>query len=302
MRSQVYILPLFALLVLAACSDSVTNGEGENEEYRPTALPYHDALVQNGAIRDVHDPVIMRHEDAYYLFSTGHGIPIRRSDDLISWQVTGRVFSEDIPAWAEALVPGVDFPWAPDIAYFNDRYHLYYSLSTFGSQRSVIGLATNTTLDPAAPAYEWVDRGKVIESWPGQNDFNAIDPNVAYDEDGEPWMAWGSHWGGLRMRKLDAATGLLSQEDTTVYAIASRPEHPRAIEAPFIIRHGDYYYLFASFDQYCWGAESTYKVMVGRAETITGPYVDRDGQPRRAAAPSSSKATKPFAAPATMPS
>jgi arabinan endo-1,5-alpha-L-arabinosidase len=34
-----------------------------------------------------------------------------------------------------------------------------------------------------------------------------------------------------------------------------------------------------SFDRCCRGAESTYNIRVGRAEAITGPYVDRDGTP-----------------------
>lgn len=236
------------------------------------------AQAQTGDVRDVPDPAIIEHDDQYYIFSTAAGLPIRRSDDLMRWEIIDTVF-DTLPDWTEEEVPGVEFPWAPDIAHFGGRYHLYYSLSTFGSQRSAIGLATNQTLDPGDPDYEWVDRGKVIASRPG-DDFNAIDPNVAYDEDGQPWMAWGSHWGGIRMRKLNAETGLPSEEDTTTYALASRPDDPvHAIEAPYIIRRGDFYYLFVSFDQCCQGAESTYKVMVGRSEDITGPYMDQSGQP-----------------------
>ena len=52
------------------------------------------------------------------------------------------------------------------------------------------------------------------------------------------------------------------------------------MEAPFLIRHDRYYYLFVSFDQCCQGAKSTtYHVMVGRAVKVTGPYVDKTGKP-----------------------
>ncbi|HEY8484018.1 MAG TPA: arabinan endo-1,5-alpha-L-arabinosidase, partial [Longimicrobiales bacterium] len=186
------------------------------------------------------------------------------------------VFEEMAPAWAAAEVPGVRSPWAPDIAYYNGKYYLYYSLSTFGSQRSVIALATNATLDPGSPEYRWVDHGKVLESWPGRSDFNAIDPNMAFDENGEPWLAWGSFWGGIKMRKLDPRTGLLSGEDTTTYSLAARPGQG-AVEAPFILRRGDYFYLFVSFDFCCRRASSTYHIRVGRSRKITGPYVDRAG-------------------------
>jgi len=190
-----------------------------------------------------------------------------------------------VPAWAPAAVPGTQFPWAPDISFFDGRYHLYYSLSTFGAQRSAIGLATNATLDPASSHYAWVDRGKVVESVPGVSSHNAIDPAVALDERGRPWLAWGSFWGGLKMRRLDAATGKLSREDTTTYSLAARtgvdvtrgPLDSQSVEAPFIVRHGDHYYLFASYDMCCRGERSTYNVRVGRSAAITGPYVDRDG-------------------------
>ena len=88
------------------------------------------------------------------------------------------------------------------------------------------------------------------------------------------------------MRRIDPETGKLSAYDTTLYSLASRPRTDSdqtqstqdAIEAPFIIRHDDYWYLFVSFDLCCRGAKSTYKVMVGRSRLITGPYVDKDGR------------------------
>ena len=93
------------------------------------------------------------------------------------------------------------------------------------------------------------------------------------------------------MRKLDRKTGLLSTTDTKTYALASRgvkstgprspdlPPDTEAVEAPFIFRHGDYYYLFVSWDLCCRGVKSTYRTMVGRSKKVTGPYVDKDGKP-----------------------
>ena len=51
-----------------------------------------------------------------------------------------------------------------------------------------------------------------------------------------------------------------------------------AIEAPTIVKHGDFWYLFASYDFCCRGTNSTYNVKVGRAEKVTGPYRDRAGR------------------------
>jgi len=153
---------------------------------------------------------------------------------------------------------------------------LYYAVSTFGKNGSVIGLATNTTLDEKADGFNWVDEGLVIESTAADN-YNCIDPNFVLDTDGNPWLVFGSFWTGIKMRRLDTETRKLSSDDTTLYSLAQRPNPPHAIEGPFIFKHGDFYYLFVSFDQCCQGVKSTYYVVVGRADTLTGPYTDRDG-------------------------
>jgi arabinan endo-1,5-alpha-L-arabinosidase len=251
-----------------------------------TALLPATAAAQVGDVRDVPDPAVVRHGNAYYIFATGEGIPIRRSTDLKTWRPAGRVFPTANPAWAEQKVPGTMYPWAPDIAFFNGRFHLYYAQSTFGSQNSVIALATNVTLDPADRRYRWVDHGPILESRAGVSSFNAIDPAVVVDAEGTPWMAWGSFWGGIKLRRLDAE-GKPSTVDTTIYSIAARkdtgsvqgPADTQAIEGPYIVKKDGWYYLFVSFDMCCQGANSNYNVRVGRSRSITGPYVDREGVP-----------------------
>lgn len=235
-------------------------------------------LELTGAFHNIHDPVIIKAEDAYYLYCTGPAISIRRSLDLIDWKMPFpvSVFAH-VPDWALEIIPGATNIWAPDISFYNDKYHLYYSVSTFGSNHSVIGLATNTTLDSKAEGYKWEDQGLVIESPPGGN-YNCIDANLVIDADGNAWLTFGSFWSGIKMRRLDYNTGKLSDEDTTLYSLAQRFEASGSVEAPFIIHRGDFYYLFVSFDFCCRGADSTYRVMVGRSESVTGPYVDRDGR------------------------
>ena len=100
------------------------------------------------------------------------------------------------------------------------------------------------------------------------------------DDEGRHWLAWGSFWGGIKMRRVDPESGKLSGSDSKLYSLASRrPLRPPAIEAPFIVKRNGYYYLFVSFDLCCRGKESTYKIVVGRSKKITGPYRDRDGKP-----------------------
>ncbi|MDP9000584.1 MAG: arabinan endo-1,5-alpha-L-arabinosidase [Myxococcota bacterium] len=215
----------------------------------------------------VHDPSMIWDGNRYYLFGT-NSLAVRSSSDLIAWGNAGNYFGA-VPGWVTAATTATGL-WAPDISYFSGAFHVYYAGSTFGSNTSVIGLTTTTTL--SAPS--WSDQGLVIQTKPPDN-FNAIDPNVAFDQACQPWLAFGSFWSGIKMRKLDAATGKLAVDDTTLYALASR--NGGAIEAPSIISHNGYYYLFVSFDACCQGTRSTYRTMVGRATNITGPYTDKAG-------------------------
>lgn len=223
----------------------------------------------------VHDPVIIREGDTYYVFSTvGKYIGIRTSTDLKVWKDAGSVFSE-IPAWAKDAVPGTEGIWAPDISYVNGEYRLYYSVSTFGSNRSAIGLATSKTLGAKA---KWQDQGLVVMSTQ-DDDFNAIDPNFVVDAQGRQWLSLGSFWSGLKLFPLDAKTGKVVP-GTEPYSIARRRAPAGAaapVEAPFIIPHGGWYFLIASYDYCCKGVNSTYYTVVGRSKKITGPYLGRDG-------------------------
>jgi arabinan endo-1,5-alpha-L-arabinosidase len=259
---------LFVALLALLSNVVVASGQGALGAPEPT-----------GDIRNVHDPTVIEEAGRFYLFSTRAGLSVRCSDDLVRWRLCGDVFGH-LPKWAVDEVPGLRGLWAPDISYFNGRYHLYYSVSTFGSNHSVIGLATNRTLDPSSENYAWKDEGKVISST-RSDDWNAIDPNLALDEAGQPWLSFGSFWGGIKLRKIDPATGKPSPQDETLYALASRPrskELPGAIEAPAIVRRNNYYYLFVSFDFCCRGIKSTYNIRVGRSRRITGPYADRSGR------------------------
>jgi arabinan endo-1,5-alpha-L-arabinosidase len=247
-----------------------------------------------------HDPSIAKDGATYYVFATGKAreggqFPLRCSEDLEHWRMCGHVF-DAIPQWVQERSPGTKELWAPDISFEHGEYRLYYAYSLFGVNTSGIGLATNKTLDPKSPNYKWVDHGLVLES-KASDDFNAIDPNYIEDAQHRAWLSFGSFWGGIKMRALDAKTGMLSSSDTKLYSLASRvkpehspaqkfdPEHPtlppdwQAIEAPFIVAHSGYYYLFVSFDLCCRGTRSTYKTMVGRSKSVTGPYVDKAGTP-----------------------
>ncbi|WP_367138930.1 arabinan endo-1,5-alpha-L-arabinosidase [Saccharothrix sp. HUAS TT1] len=216
----------------------------------------------------VHDPSAVKRSDGTYLIAhTGNGISLKTSTDRTAFRNAGAAFPNGT-SWANTYTDNSRNLWAPDISYRNGQHYLYYSASTFGSNRSAIFLATS----PSGNSGTWTHRGLVIESRTSDN-FNAIDPDLVVDDQGRWWLSFGSFWSGIKMIALNPSTGLRS--DTSLRSIAGR--NGGAIEAPNIVKRGSYYYLFVSFDRCCQGAASTYRVMVGRSTSVTGPYVARNG-------------------------
>ena len=235
---------------------------------------------------DIHDPAMAKEGDTYYLFSSGPGITFYSSKDMKNWKLRGRVFPGD-PSWAKGVASRFNgHVWAPDIAYHQGKYYLYYAVSSPGQNSSAIGVTINKTLDPDAPDYKWEDQGIVLKSVPKRDLWNAIDPNLIVDENGTPWMSFGSFWSGLKLVKLDSSWKAVA-EPQEWYSIAKRERSvlvddkipgPAEIEGPFIFKKGDYYYLFVSWGLCCRGKDSTYKIMVGRSKDVKGTYLDKDGK------------------------
>ncbi|WP_347304296.1 arabinan endo-1,5-alpha-L-arabinosidase [Croceibacterium sp. TMG7-5b_MA50] len=287
------------LFALAACGGDDDTYDGDSLLVAPTPTPApaplpspssspspapspspSGTLALTGATGPVHDPAILNDNGTFYLFATGNNgdreglLALRTSPNLTDWTLHGGSYTA-LPAWTATEVPGTGGMWAPDIVKVGGEYRLYYSISRFGENRSAIGMAVATSINPAAPATTWQDRGPVIQSRSSDN-YNAIDPAVFTDADGRMWMAFGSFWTGIKLIELDPATGMRRAGDT-IRSIASRP-FPGAVEAPFVVRRGGFYYLFVSFDACCQGAASTYNTRVGRSASPTGPYLDRDGR------------------------
>jgi arabinan endo-1,5-alpha-L-arabinosidase len=267
------LLAVAAAAALAAVpalnADAATTAAPPVTFATPTTPPanYPGPGPVNGDI-DVHDPAVVKTPSGSYLVvHTGDNLAIKTSTDRTTFRNAGTVFPNGAP-WTTTYTGGSRNLWAPDITYRNGQYWLYYSASTFGSNRSAIFLATSTT----GASGSWTDRGLVIESRTSDN-FNAIDPNLVIDDSGRWWLSFGSFWSGIKMIALDSSTG--KRSDSTIRSIAGR--NGGAIEAPFIFKHGSYYYQWVSFDRCCQGASSTYRIMVGRSTSVTGPYVDRNG-------------------------
>ena len=246
------------------------------------------ALALEGDI-GVHDPALVAGTDEHdwYVYSTGDvrvglGAPqIRRSEDGVTWEYVGTAWdAQTRPEWVYEEITGVENFWAPELVEHDGTWYLYYAASTFGSNRSLIGLMTSPTLDVDDPAYGWTDQGEVWRSTPGETNYNAIDAGVVTDADGTPWMAFGSFWGGIQLIELEWPSGkpVAGAEPAL---IATRNTATNAIEAPYLVHRDGWYYLFFSRDKCCSGVDSTYSIAVGRAADITGPYLDSWGNDLR---------------------
>ena len=243
--------------------DGPTAGRGGD----PNHCPYAGGPVV------VHDPSVARSGRTYYVFGTGAGIPILRSTDRTNWRGAGTVFKAAIPAWGPKTIPGSVTPWAPDISYFAGSWHVYYAISTFGAKTSAIGFATS----PSLSRPHWTDHGAVVTS-SDTTAYNAIDPNIVLGPHGAVTLVFGSFSGGIMRVAIDAKTGHIA-DGAQIVPVASRILPTWGIEAPFVVHHGAYYYLFTSFDYCCRGGDSTYNIRVGRSKSMTGVFVDDRGVP-----------------------
>jgi len=223
-----------------------------------------------------HDPTMIKVGDTYYRFWTGDFIPMATSIDLTNWDNGPSVYDGAYPAWVQtwlADVPGetFNFPWAPDVSSFAGQVHLYSTFSAkFGDNISCISHLST----PDIELVPFTDHGPVICT-AGDEGHNAIDADVGFDENGAPWLAFGSFWDGIMAMELTADG---SQASTNLENLAWAPE----IEAPVLLRRCGYHYLFVSHGLCCPGEgrsvdELSYRVLVGRSDSILGPYVDRDG-------------------------
>ena len=227
-----------------------------------------------GDIR-VHDPVMIKDGNTYYVFHTGKGVSIKTSTDKITWKKAGNVFiASNTPSWWKSDIPGHDGNlWAPDIHYSHGKYYLYYAVSAWMNFNSSIGLATNTTLDSSKPDYRWKDEGQIISYKNGGEGVNVIDPNFISAENGRAWLFYGSYKAGLRAVEVNPVSGKLLKDPPMLYTITTALG-----EGVFVIKGQKYYYIFASRGKCCAGMQSTYQMIMGRSKKITGPYLNKEGK------------------------
>src|SRR4051812_3409784 len=222
---------------------------------------------------DFPDPAVIHAPDGYYyayatqtLRDTGWvNIQVARSADLVHWQHLGDALPEK-PCWARGTQ---DF-WAPYVLYDGDRYLMYYSATPDEcGDPPCHSLAVATSDSPAGP---FVDIGRPLLSG---DSFEYIDP-MAFDDPvtGKRLLYWGSGFQPIKVQELAPDRMSFAPGSKPVDLVWPNPlkgTFPRLVEASWVIRHDDFYYLFFSGDNCC-GPDAEYGVMVARSRDATGPF------------------------------
>ena len=233
-----------------------------------------DTYVNPILDEDFPDPAVIHAPDGfYYAYATQTlrdgkwiNIQVARSSDLIHWEDLGDALPQK-PDWARTTQ---DF-WAPSVIFDGSTYFMYYSATpdVYHDHKRGHGLAIATSESPAGP---FVDIGKSLLQGGG---FEFIDP-MAFDDPatGKHLLYWGSGFEPIRVQELAADRCSFAEGSEPIGLIWPNGKNgafPRLVEASWVLRHDDFYYLFYSGDNCC-GPDAEYGVMVARSKSATGPF------------------------------
>ena len=211
----------------------------------------------------------------------------------------GQCLLREKPSWHAEYVPSNDGAlWAPN---FHGSYTMYYTLpmsneESHSDTQSCMGMVTATGI---APNLVWTDHGEPILCQVEGEDNNedpeppALDPAIFTDDDGRMYVVYGG--AHIWITELNPETGEHISEDPFSWDNGDNGDYVHLsngaeddplyteddmdpwAEAPYIHKEGDYYYLFVNWYSCCMGPDSTYEIVVGRSQSVTGPYLDDEG-------------------------
>jgi len=204
------------------------------------------------------DPTICRVDEDYYLahssFEYFPGAPIYHSRDLVSWKQIGNILDrrgQFLPGDRRAS-GGI---YGSTLRHHDGRFHFVTTnVGHTGSGQTVV-----TAEDPAGP---WSDPVFITQAV-------GIDPDLAWDEDGECYLTWrgtvsGGEGDGIFQGRLDLKTGEFIGEPYLVW----QGHGLAAAEAPHMYRIGEHWYLVLAEG----GTERGHSVTIARADRPEGPY------------------------------
>ncbi len=217
---------------------------------------------------DAPDPGVIRVGNKYYQVNTGGdgngAYPLRISDDLKNWHWHNYAFPAGyVPSWADGWF------WAPELHKVGDKYHIYYSARQRSNQTYAIGVGVSDK--PEGP---YNDIGAPLVSKPG---MGLIDASYFKDSDGKHYVLWKDD-GNAVGKKTPIYIQELSADGKGLVGSATEiltntlSWEGALVEGPWLIKRGNYYYLFYSGNGY---ADARYALGVARSTSVRGTYAKR---------------------------
>jgi xylan 1,4-beta-xylosidase len=236
----------------------------------PSKEPSHSNPVLPG---DYPDPSVIRVGRDYWATATTSQwapiFPLLHSTDLVNWELRGAVF-QDPPSWSAGSY------WAPEISADGGRFFIYYTA------RKKDGPLCVAVADAARPEGPYTDRGPLV-----CQEVGSIDAAAVRDENGRPYLVWKEDGNS---RKLPTPLWAQPLSDDGIRLVGEKAEilkneapwEAHLIEGPYILRRGDWFYIFYSADACC-GRRCNYKLGVARSRKLLGPWERFPGNPILAA-------------------
>lgn len=223
---------------------------------------------------DFPDPSVIRVGEDYWATATSSEwaphFPLLHSRDLVNWELTGPVFAQ-APAWAKSNF------WAPEISEDKGNYFIYYVARHRETDRLTVAVAT-----APSPGGPYTDHGPLVSEAEG-----SIDAAPFTDTEGVRWLVWKNDGNSVRkpttiwiQRLSDDGLKLVGERREIL--TNDTPWEGAVVEGPFVLRRGDYYYLFYSGGACC-GRECDYALGVARAKNVLGPWEKAPANPLLAA-------------------
>lgn len=261
---------------------------GEPQQWALSSVSDINYLTPSFTNIAVHDPSVIATNNQYYVF--GSHLSAASSPDFMHWSriadgvsASNPLFNDVTSELSEALTwAQTSTLWAPDVAYINGQYLMYYNACEGSSPRSAMGIATASSIEGP-----YVNQGLLLKSgmWGEASEDgtiydatvhpNAVDPAVFYAQNGTLWMIYGSYSGGIFIMQLNPSTGQpYANQGYGTHLLGGN--HAR-IEGAYVIYAPDtgYYYMFVSYGGL--SADGGYNVRVSRSTNPNGPYYDANG-------------------------
>lgn len=259
MRRGVRLGGAFAALALVAALAAGAQAQA------PPAATYRNPVIPG----DYPDPSVVRDGPDYWAAATSSGwaprFPILHSRDLVNWELAGAVLRGSA-RWAESGY------WAPEIVRDGPRWLVLY---TARRRNGPICSGVATARLPTGP---YADRGPLV-----CQRYGSIDPSAVRDAAGRLHLVWKEDGNNFRRpsviwaQQLSPGRTRLVGRRTALLRNRSRWEGP-VVEAPFVVRRGEFFYLLYS-GSYCCGPGCRYALGVARARSLHARFERRGANP-----------------------